>query len=355
MNKKFKEILFSIIIAVLIFLIVLIAKAGKFKGLEGYMYSLAAEITGEATNCDATSSDATSCDATSSDATSSDATSCDATSSNATSCNATSSNASNIKVTNNVESKNNDVEVKKIIEAETMTIEEESEEDLEYNNSEITQKILDKILNSNETQNIIINIDDKTIVAKEIFGAIKGTTKQLIIKVGDNQIIFNGKSIQEIKDIDAVISSNSIAEDNDLKEVVKNGIVINFVNNGELPGTATVRIKITDKIKSELNLDNVYVYYYNQENKELIKLSNKAIYKDEYIEFAINHNSKYVFVNEEIAESDGIKEEEDNKVTFLESHRMYVIIIICSVFAIIFVVIILILDKKTKGKANKEQ
>ena len=350
MNKKFKEIFFSVMIAVLIFLIIVVAKIGKFKGLEGYMYSLAAEIQGEATSCDATSSDATSCDATSSDATS-----CDATSSNATSCNATSSNASNIKVTNNNESKNDNSEVKENVEVNAAPIKEETEEDLEYNNSEITQKALDEISNSSETQNIIINIDNKTVVSKEIFETIKGTSKQLIIKSGDNQIIFNGKDIAESKDIDATISSNSIVDDIELKEVSNKGIVLNFANNGNLPGVATIRIKVTDKIKSELNLDDIYVYYYNQENKELVKLSNKATYKEGYIEFAINHNSKYVFVNEIIKENDGTKNEEDNTVTFLESHKMYVIIIICSVFTIIFVIVILILDKKTKGKANKEQ
>lgn len=350
MNKKFKEIFFSVMIAVLIFLIIVVAKIGKFKWLEGYMYSLAAEIQGEATSCDATSSDATSCDATSSNATS-----CDATSSNATSCNATSSNASNIKVTNNNESKKDNSEVKENVEVNATPIKEETEEDLEYNNSEITQKALDEISNSSETQNIIINIDNKTVVSKEIFETIKGTTKQLIIKSGDNQIIFNGKDIVESKDIDATISSNSIVDDIELKEVSNKGIVLNFANKGNLPGVATIRIKVTDKIKSELNLDDIYVYYYNQENKELVKLSNKATYKEGYIEFAINHNSKYVFVNEIIKENAGTKNEEDNTVTFLESHKMYVIIIICSVFTIIFVIVILILDKKTKGKANKEQ
>lgn len=274
MNKKFKEIFFSVMIAVLIFLIIVVAKIGKFKGLEGYMYSLAAEIQGEATSCDATSSDATSCDATSSNATS-----CDATSSNATSCNATSSNASNIKVTNNNESKKDNSEVKENVEVNTTPIKEETEEDLEYNNSEITQKALDEISNSSETQNIIINIDNKTVVSKEIFETIKGTTKQLIIKSGNNQIIFNGKDIVESKDIDATISSNSIVDDIELKEVSNKGIVLNFANKGNLPGVATIRIKVTDKIKSELNLDDIYVYYYNQENKELVKLSNKATYK----------------------------------------------------------------------------
>ena len=45
----------------------------------------------------------------------------------------------------------------------------------------------------------------------------------------------------------------------------------------------------------------------------------------------------------------------DNEVTFLESHKMYIIIIALSVIAILFIIVILILDKKTKGKAYKQK
>lgn len=50
--------------------------------------------------------------------------------------------------------------------------------------------------------------------------------------------------------------------------------------------------------------------------------------------------------------------EKDNEVTFLESHRMYIIIIGMSILAIIIVTIIIIVDKKAiakrKAKANNE-
>lgn len=355
MKKTVKRIVFVVIVVALILEIGLLVKTGKFVKLEGYMYSFAADITGISTDSDATSCDATSSDATSCDATSSDATSCNATSSNATSSNA-------IKVTNNEEETSttsadnaNPTTKKKITQVEATPVEEETEKDFEYKNSEITKEVIEKIKESDESRNIVVTVDINKNISKELFDAIKGTSRQLTIKSGDNQIVFNGKDITDSKDIDATISYNLVKNDAVLNTIGQDGVVINFANNGELPGTATVRIKVTDDMKTAISLNTIYVYYYNEANKELMKMANKATYKDGYIEFAINHNSKYVFVNAEIPENDGTTPVEDDNVTFLESHKMYVIIIIIAVFTVIFVVAILIIDKKTKGKAYKQK
>jgi len=354
MKNLIKKIFFILIVVALVFATGVVIKTGKFEKLEGYMYSLAAEITDSATSSDATSSDATSSNATSSDATSSNATSCNATSCDATSSNATSSNANTtetIKVTNPTTTPDtNTEEVEEVLEAE-----------VKYNNSEITQDILDKISNSVETQNIIINMDDSANVSANLFEAIKGKEKRLTINVGENQIIFNGNNIVTSKEINAGITYGLVNEDTVLNEIVEKGIVINFANNGELPGTALVRIKATDEMKSELelDLDTIIVYHYDEEEKELTKLNNNATYsEDGFIEFSVSHNSKYLMVNNEIEEkeyevpvnSDELKKE----VSFLENHKMYIMIIGASVLVIIVVSIIIIVDKKVKKNTTKE-
>lgn len=345
MKKTVKKIFFVIVLVALILGIGLLAKIGKFTKLEGYMYSFAADITDRATNCDATTSNATTSNATSSNATSS----------NATSSNATSSNA--IKVTNNTEavtSSNPNNTSAKVTKVEAQPVKEKSDEDFEYRNSKITKEILDKIKASDESRNIVITVDENKKISNELFDCIKGTSRQLTIKSGDTLIIFNGKDIKKAKDIDATISYNLVKNDATLNIIGQDGVVINFADNGELPGTATVRVKVTDDMKLALSLNTIYVYYYDEANKELLKMSDKASYKDGYIEFAINHNSKYVFVNQEIPENAGTSPITDDNVTFLESHKMYVIIIIIAVFTIAFVAVILFLDKKTKGKANRQ-
>lgn len=366
MKKIIKKISFAIIVVALILLTGLIIKTGKFEKLEGYMYSLAMDINSSATDTNATSSDATSsnatsCDATSSNATTSDATSCDATSCDATSSNSTSSNTTTeiVKVTNTQTNTNTPNDANKVDEEYNI---EELEEVVEYDNSKITQDMLNKISNSTKTQSIIINVDDNGDIKKEVFDAIKGKQIKLTIKYEENEIIFYGDNIKATKAIDPTVTYNLTNEDNLLKEIVENGVVINFEDNGELPGTAKIRIKVTNDIKEALNMDKILIYYYNQETKELTQLANNAIYneKEGYIEFSISHNSKYVLVNNLIEEKEYVvtTTEEDNEVTFLESHKMYIIIIGMSILAIIIVTIIIIVDKKAiakrKAKANNE-
>ena len=189
--------------------------------------------------------------------------------------------------------------------------------------------------------------------------AIKEKNIKLTVNTGENQIIFDGNNIEITKDINAEISYNLVNKDSLLKEIVQEGVVINFANNGELPGRALIRIKATEELKQALDMDTILVYYYNEETKELTQMTDDAIYnEDGYIEFSINHNSKYLLVNKLIEEKEysvtttsGDVKEKD-KVSFLESHKMYVIIIGVSILAIIVVVVILIVDKKLKNKKD---
>lgn len=361
MKKMIKRMVFILIIVSLVLAIGIVIKTGKFEKLEGYMYSFAAEITNSATDCNATSSNATSSNAQEC------ATSSNATSSNATDCNATSSNAQTtetIKVTNTQTNTNTKPTTQ--INTEPEKIEKEVvETDLTYNNSEITQDILEKISNSTEIQSIIINLDNNVNISEDIFEAIKGKEIKLTINVGENQIIFNGKNITTPKDINAEISYNLVNEDILLKEIVQEAVVINFANNGELPGVATIRIKVTDEMKKALNMETILVYHYDEETKELTQMTANATYKEDgFIEFSINHNSKYLFVNKLIEEKEytattGENAEVKNEVSFLESHKMYIMIIGVSVLAIVIVAIILIVDKKAiakrKAKANNNE
>lgn len=345
MKKNIKRIVFALIIVSLVLATGVVIKTGKFAKLEGYMYSFAAEIINSATDSNATSSNATDSNATDS---------------NATSSNATSSNA---QTTETIKVTNTQTNTKPI--TSTSIEPEEVKINLTYNNSEITQDILENISNSTETQSITINLDNNVNISKDIFEAIKGKKIKLTINVGENQIIFNGNDITTSKDINAEISYNLASEDVLLKEIVQEGVVINFANNGKLPGTATIRIKVTDEMKQALNMETIRVYHYNEETKELTQMNANATYKDDgFIEFLINHNSKYLFVNELIEEKEytvttGENDKVKNEVSFLESNKMYIMIIGVSVLVIAIVAIILIADKKAidkkAAKANNNE
>ena len=206
----------------------------------------------------------------------------------------------------------------------------------------------------------------KATITRGIFEAIKGTPRKLTVKAGENEMLFKGEDIKTSKDIEADISYELASEDKDLKDLVKeDGIVVYFADNGQLPGKATIRIKVTNAIKETLDLDKIYVYYYNEKSKEIEELFDRAKYKDGYIEFEIEHNSKYVLVSEEIEEKEATveepekeakkeKENEEKEVTFLESNKMYIIIIAAAVVVIIVVIIIIIVNKKKKAKKQED-
>lgn len=222
---------------------------------------------------------------------------------------------------------------------------------------------MSQIAESQDVKKIVINADEDSKINSEIFDVIKNTDKQLVIIYKENEIVFNGKNIKNSREIDASIFIDTIKNDKELVSVILlDGIVVNFAPNGDLPGIAKVRIKNTDILKSNISGGSkVYVYFYDELNKNFMLLSeNVKLSDDEFYEFAIEHNSKYILVNEEIDEKllvGYVEQVQNNKeekevVSFLESHKVYIMIIVMCVIAIIFVSIIVFVDKKgiTKRK-----
>jgi|GEM_PF-2227226 len=359
-STSIKMIVFLIIVLLIARVAMIIFGNGKVSTIEGYLYSFASS---------ATEADATSSDATSSDATSSDATSCDATSSDATSCNATSSDATSSNVQNSeaIKQQQHLQQIQQVVEEKEEEEKTTLKETVTYRNDELTSKLIAEITESENIKTIIINADDSPKISSDIFKAIQNTYKQLVITYKDNEFVFNGRNIKNPKDIDASISVNSIQTDIDISKIVKsNGIVVSFETNGELPGVAKVRIKSTDILKKNINGNKVYAYYYDEQNKNFILMSEDVkLSEDEYYEFAIEHNSKYILVNEKVDETllaGYIAPTQNNQketVSFLESHKAYIMIIGMCIFAIVLISVIVIVDKrgikKRKMMAQQKQ
>ena len=359
-STSIKMIVFLIIVLLIARVAMIIFGNGKVSTIEGYLYSFASS---------ATEADATSSDATSSDATSSDATSCDATSSDATSCNATSSDATSSNVQNSeaIKQQQHLQQIQQVVEEKEEEEKTTLKETVTYRNDELTSKLIAEITESENIKTIIINADDSPKISSDIFKAIQNTYKQLVITYKDNEFVFNGRNIKNPKDIDASISVNSIQTDIDISKIVKsNGIVVSFEPNGELPGVAKVRIKSTDTLKKNIDGNKVYAYYYDEQNKDFILMSEDVkLSEDEYYEFAIEHNSKYILVNEKVDETllaGYIAPTQNNQketVSFLESHKAYIMIIGMCIFAIVLISVIVIVDKrgikKRKMMAQQKQ
>ena len=226
-----------------------------------------------------------------------------------------------------------------------------------YNNEDINNEIIATLYKLGNGTEITINADANSLINSELFNVIKGKNKKLIINYGDNQIIFNGKDITDPKSIDAKITLGTVADNEDINNYVKKGVLVNFADNGYLPGKALVRIKSTKEMDSILNDEDTHVYYYNNLDDNFSEIvTNISKSKDDYYEFDINHNSSYVLVNSKLDSSIVVSDIEPNDyVTWQKSAKVYALIIGCALLLIIVVVIIILLTKKNDKKVVEEK
>ena len=226
-----------------------------------------------------------------------------------------------------------------------------------YNNEDMNAKLISELYDAPDNSSVTINAHNSPIVNKDVFGAIKGTNKQLVIDYNDNQFIFNGKDITDTsKYIDASVNVGKTNEDDDIKELVKDSIVIYFGDNGKLPGKAKVRIKVTDELRQLIDGKTAYLYCYNDESKNFTYIETDVKEtSDGYYEFEVNHNSKYILVNSRLSSSLLAKESSTGNTIsdvtrFLKDNTVYLILIIVAVLIIILVAVFLLIQKKNKKK-----
>lgn len=144
-------------------------------------------------------------------------------------------------------------------------------------------------------------------LSKDVFEAIKGQDKTISLESAGIEWIFNGQDIEDenIKDIDLTTDINlSWNSDSEAAQEIpwdQNAIVLSFADNGTLPAPAKIRIKMDYAFKDSVGTDNLYVYYYDNTNKEFVQVAaNLVITDDDYLEFTITHNSDFVITAGEL-------------------------------------------------------
>ncbi|MBR1540955.1 MAG: hypothetical protein IJ629_07465 [Clostridia bacterium] len=189
----------------------------------------------------------------------------------------------------------------------TIKIEKEKSDSglLVLENDKITNDIIQKIAEQEENIFIEIYAENNPVIDSSVFEAIKGANKTISIIYYNVEWIFNGRNIVEAKTIDVSVSISYLA--NELDNVSNDGIMIDFANNGNLPGKCLIRIK-SDDLKI-LDNKNTNVYYFNEMENNFNKVAMQIIASgDGYYEFYINHNSKYIMtlgeINPEYVSSD---------------------------------------------------
>ena len=225
----------------------------------------------------------------------------------------------------------------------------ENQKTFVYNNENINQEIITKLYQANQDAVISINADSNPILSEELFNTIKGTNKKLIINYHDNKIEFTGKDITVAKSIDVSISTNTIEKSSAIGKLVKDGIVLNFADNGVLPGNATVKIKITDEMSKKLN-NKIYVYFYNESCDDFSVIAKEIKEQGGYYEFTIEHNSQYLLVSKKLPN----KLLADERSVHFQKSDIVNLLLIGLGFLLAGVVIIIIIYAKKKTDVEKK-
>lgn len=223
---------------------------------------------------------------------------------------------------------------------------------LSLDNSKMTAEVIEKIKKLDSNIVLDINANENPLITKEMFEAIKGSNKTIVIKYNDVEWTFNGLDIKNIKPIDVSTNIYNASKDTDIKSIIKKGLVIDFANNDKLPGKCLIKLYNNEELNTLLKNKNANIYYYNEEKGkfEIIELDSK-FNKKGYYEFYISHNSKYLVTNETVEDSYVIntnKSKTSNK--FSLDLNTILIIGIPSILVIIILIIILIAKSNKKKK-----
>ena len=221
------------------------------------------------------------------------------------------------------------------------------------------KEILQKIHDANDDAVIAIDATGNPVVQKYIFEEIKGTNKTIHIESNGIEWIFNGKDIENVKDINTSIAVwYDYNYDNLESGYLEKALILSFAENGQLPGMATVRIKLDYKLREYIG-EEVYVYYYDKDDDKMFTdiLGDSIVLNDNgWFEFKISHNSDYILTNKK-PDTKYIKEDKE----LIEANEEFVankekksnkklIIIVCAIVAVLVVlgIVLVILRKRNK-------
>lgn len=237
----------------------------------------------------------------------------------------------------------------------TVVVKKGDSELINYNNEDVTEEVIKEITASKILKKVIINADTKSIISSDLFNAIKGRDIQLVINYKGNQYEFNGNEIEFSKDIDVSIKSYLLSEENDIKEIVgKDGIILSFMSNGNLPCKAKIRIKQTSEMKRVLGIESIYVYYFDEDTSKFEEVAkNINLDSQNYYEFSLTHNSEFLLTNEELDEK-LIQKNDEEVVSFLMSSKVYLLLIMLAILVIVVVIVVIIVYNRNKRKNKKE-
>lgn len=154
----------------------------------------------------------------------------------------------------------------------------------------------------NNTQIPVIDVTSTPVISKDVFNAIKGQDKTITFSGNNITWTFNGKDITSNVTADIDLSLKAVSAELKNKEIAKLKSVtgkelaivpFSFNYEGQLPGTATVKVFIG---KDWANKIIDVCRYYSDKNTYEIVQGNVKVDSNGYVTYTTNHCSDYFAV-----------------------------------------------------------
>ena len=169
-------------------------------------------------------------------------------------------------------------------------------------------EFVEQVEQAADNAHIVADYSGNAVLTEEAFEAIAGTDKTLDLVSEGVTWRFNGEDIvNEPKPIDLSVQISTAEEETsstgqEIQEALDEtpAVVMKFAENGQLPGKATIQVKVDYAMREYLGTDRkLCVYYYNNQTGQLELIAKDLmVISDTYVEFSITHCSYYVLTTE---------------------------------------------------------
>lgn len=209
---------------------------------------------------------------------------------------------------------------------------------------------------SNKVIDIKINADSK--LSNDTIAKIKESKKTLRLNYYDENKnalyswIIDGEKIEDINEFSTSIAFTS-ENSNEIYKLANyaDGIYVDFEHDGDLPKGTKVKLYVGKKIE---NGNVVNLYYYNKDRNILELIKEDLIVKDGYIEFEIEHCSKYFVTMSTINNADN-KTTSKPIVEKTISKKAFLIYVIVSTTIIIGLIMFIVIKFRTRKKKSIDE
>ena len=228
-----------------------------------------------------------------------------------------------------------------------------------FNNEDYGKSVEHAIAKLDNDAIITVNANTSPIISKSLFKLIKDTNKVLFIEYGSSEWVFNGSDIRKPKSVDVRTVIENIKDSSNYnkffkKHVNKHSAMVNFSNNGELPGKVLIKLD-SRRLEKIIKGQKANIYYYQEGKKKFQKVAMEVQKNDGFYEFYIDHNSKYVVSSKKVKDSVVSKDESMLELNTVQKDKndifnIYTIIALGAGGLLILIGIISLIVSKAKKK-----